>query len=128
MTSDVHYQNPGSGSAHAPGAPYPAAELKRMRATEKAREWLEDKDSDKTAAVVDDGLAAGGCAAGDAAVGSAGSGGTTRVPLQLGLNGLQARHEQSLDGDGDVNSEEEEEEDGDGKMNGEGEGDGHRCT
>lgn len=90
-------------------------------------EWLEDKGSDKTAAVVDGGLAAGG-AAGDAAVGSAGSGGTTRVPLQLGLNGLQAGHEQSLDGDGDVNSEEEEEEDGDGKMNGEGKGDGHRCT
>lgn len=66
----------------------------------------------------------------DVESGSAGSDGTRRMPLQLGLNGLQAKHEQSLDVDGEVDVEEEDVDGtiGDGNGDGEGGGDGHRCT
>lgn len=63
--------------------------------------------------------------------GSADSDGTRRVSLQLGLNGLQAKHEQSLDVDVDVDVEEEKDVDGtigDGNGDEEGGGNGYRCT
>lgn len=105
---------------------------------EMEKEWYEGRRSDKTAAVDVDFVGA------EVDSGSAGSDGTRRMALQLRLNGLQAKHEQSLEVDVDVNVEadvkadmEEEDVDGtirDGDGNGEGDGDGegggdgHRCT